>query len=171
MPKTECGSRAPRRSSGGTGSPRTEIAEATGRLTAARSPPAVFVRSETPQPSPLMKNISDREPQGSRERTRNSLKKESVPRTVSFRIDSATASALAERAKSYGVSSHELARNYVETVLAEGEERAQVLTALGEIYSLMGKLRESVATGFYTILTTSGAAKEEEARKWAEDNL
>lgn len=171
MPKTECGSRAPRRSSGGTGSPRTEIAEATGRLTAARSPPAVFVRSETPQPSPLMKNISDRDPQGSRERTRNSLKKESVPRTVSFRIDSATASALAERAKSYGVSSHELARNYVETVLSEGEERARILAALELMLSQLEKLRDDVATGFVAILVSSGAATEEEARRWAEENL
>lgn len=118
-----------------------------------------------------MKNISDRDPQGSRERTRNSLKKESVPRTVSFRIDSATASALAERAKSYGVSSHELARNYVETVLSEGEERARILAALELMLSQLEKLRDDVATGFVAILVSSGAATEEEARRWAEENL
>lgn len=99
------------------------------------------------------------------------MKKESVPKTVSFRIDNTMASALAERAKRYGVSSHELARNYVETVLTEGEERAQILAALELMLSQLEKLRDDVATGFVAILVSSGAATEEDARKWAEENL
>lgn len=123
-------------------------------------------------------NSSERDPGTKGERTRGSAKKESVPKTVSFRIDHATASALVERATSYGVSSHELARNYVETILAEGEERAQILVVLERMYSQLErmhsqleKLQGDVETGFIAILVSSGAATEEEARKWAKENL
>lgn len=86
------------------------------------------------------------------------------PSILSFRLDEASAAALAGRAARFGVSPHELAREYVLAVLQEAEERAALFAAIMA-------LRQDVGLAAGVLLSSAGKVSEDEARAWVKANF
>jgi hypothetical protein len=89
---------------------------------------------------------------------------ERPPTTITFRFDEQSAALLAERAARLGVSSHELAREYVHEMLHEAEERAVLLAAVNA-------LRQDIGTAAGALLTSAGKMSREAAVAWVRTNI
>ena len=92
-------------------------------------------------------------------------------RTISFRLSRETITSLEERAARLGVSPGELARQYVENELRQGEERADLQAIAGTLFELITKTRNDVAIATDALLKASGHVDETEAEAWVKANL
>lgn len=99
----------------------------------------------------------------------------SAPATVGFRLDPESRQILAQRAQNLGVSSHELARQYVFEALSVSEERAELhraIIALQEgVLAKFSEFKGDLAFAVETLLVTCGEVDEEEAKEWIKKNF
>jgi polyhydroxyalkanoate synthesis regulator phasin len=91
--------------------------------------------------------------------------------TVGFRLDEESREALDRRAKRLGVSTHELARDFVFEVLWEGQERAELRHAVSALHREVSELRKDIALALEALLVSTGKATEDEARVYVEENF
>lgn len=91
--------------------------------------------------------------------------------TIGFRLEAQEIAILSERAEKLGVSPHELARSYVLELLGASEERTALREGVVTLHNVIGLLREDLALSVEALLISAGKVSEEQARKWAEENL
>ena|ERR1041384_4998519 len=93
------------------------------------------------------------------------------PATIGFRLDEESSRILSERARSLGVSPHELARHYVIEFLHEPEERVALRQAVSILQELISRMREDQVLGLEALLTSAGKVNEKDAHKWIKANF
>jgi len=85
---------------------------------------------------------------------------------VTFRMDMEAHRALANRAKTLGLSIHQLAEIYVLESLCLVEERSALCEAVKNTNAMVAALRSNLSLSVEALLSAAGKASEEEARKW-----
>lgn len=90
--------------------------------------------------------------------------------TVSFRLRGASLDRLQKLAEEQGVSSGELARRLVLSVLQD-EDRSRVLLEVEAVRQEVAKLRADVASSLEMVLLNVGNSSPDEIRTWVSKNL
>lgn len=93
------------------------------------------------------------------------------PSTIGFRLDEAGSKLLVERAKSLGVSVHQLARHYVITMLSENEERDQLGQMVEKMYLQIAEIRKDIGISTEALLSSAGKTEKSKAKEWVGNNL
>ena len=93
------------------------------------------------------------------------------PATIGFRLDEESSGLLSARARSLGVSPHELARHYVIELLHEPDERSALRAAVASLSELITRMREDQVLGLEALLTSAGKVTEKDAHRWVKDNF
>lgn len=90
---------------------------------------------------------------------------------IAFRLDADSRRLLEKRAASLRISSHQLAKLYVISELAEPEQRMVSHEVMTAILHGMGLLRDDLATVAEGLLVASGNYSAEEAHQWVVENF
>jgi aryl-alcohol dehydrogenase-like predicted oxidoreductase len=93
------------------------------------------------------------------------------PATIGFRLSEEDGEVLAARAKTLGVSVHDLARFYTITAVRDREERVDLRGALEKLHQEMTELRKDVVISTEVLLSSAGKVEAEEARAWVDKTL
>ena len=91
--------------------------------------------------------------------------------TIGFRLDAAASQALAIRAERLGISSHQLARDYVIQMLQASDQGTNLKDANDSVHAHLCELREDLSLAIETLLITAGNVEKTEARAWIEKNF
>jgi len=103
--------------------------------------------------------------------TLTSAAESQCPATIGFRLDVEHGRVLAERAKTLGVSVHELARHYVLLMLHENDERSEVRDAIRALHQEIVEIRKDVVVSTEALLTSAGKVGASASRDWVRENL
>lgn len=90
---------------------------------------------------------------------------------IGFRLPPDETAELTRRAKSFGVSPHQLARSYVEAALRSGKESEDMMERLDDLHRELVATREDLALAAETLLQGAGNSSPEKAAEWAKENL
>ena len=99
------------------------------------------------------------------------MKNGKCPPTVGFRMEETDGAALATRAKSLGVSVHELARHYVVLAVNERDKRTELHDVLLAVRAEILDLKRNVVLSTQALLTSAGKVPAETALDWVKKNL
>ena len=95
----------------------------------------------------------------------------STPGTIGFRLDPAANRELATRAERLGLSSHQLARDYVIQMLQASEQGTNLKNANDSVHAHLCELREDLSLAIETLLIAAGNVEKTEARAWIAANF
>jgi hypothetical protein len=94
--------------------------------------------------------------------------------TIGFRLEESQRKTLAARAKSVGLSPHNLAKLYVIERLAGGDEKQSKQSLTDAVHATSEQLhtfREDFAYAVQALLMSAGSLDKEVAKRWVEENL
>lgn len=95
----------------------------------------------------------------------------SAPETIGFRLDPSASKTLADRARRLGVSSHQLARDYVMQALQAGDQEARLKDATDSVHAHLHELREDLSLALEALIIVAGDLEQKEARAWMKQNF
>lgn len=94
-----------------------------------------------------------------------------APKVISFRPDKADRDLLFTRASEQGLSSHQLAHDYVVSILHEQSDGREMEAKIANLEQRIKQLRDELCLVAEVLLNAAGKVSKEQAAEWVDANL